>query len=83
MPNNTAISSKSIGRELTGKGSDGSTLRVASFRGSVQPQRSVTITVDISGAGASAVDYTDEIRGIADDFIAEIRAMAAQNGIPV
>lgn len=84
MGNVTTIkTSIAIGRDLTAQGDDGAQVRIASFRGSVQPQRSVTITVDLAIGGAEAAEYADDIRRLTDDFITEMRALAVAQGVPV
>lgn len=78
----TVRNSQSIDRDLMATDTDGNAVQMVMVNGRVQPGKSLNLSINIVKPDI-AKDYADDIKGWIDGFIAEIRALAAQSGMPV
>lgn len=70
----------SISRSLTAN-VDGKDVNVATMSGQVAPGRSMTISMAVTDQDLATANRTD-IAAALDAFVAEVRTLAAENGLP-
>lgn len=71
----------SISRSLT-TNVDGKTVSVATLSGQVAPGRAMTISMAVTDETLAAEHSTD-IAAALDAFVADVRTLAVENGLPV
>lgn len=71
----------SLNRNLTAA-ANGKTVGIATLSGQVTPGRGMMMSLVITDAALAAANHADVAVAL-DDFLSDLRAMAAENGLPV
>lgn len=61
---------------------DGNTVSVATLSGQVSPGKAMLFSLAITDAALADANHADVAVAL-DDFLSDLRAMAAENGLPV